>query len=131
MWRSKIKAFPSLDKAWKSFPRVSGKLRILVFNLQGQPVIQYSSDGGANTVVDERECALGMELARVIYNSITGYSGSKPERVAFFFPDQVITIERFDPFVLMVFWPQKAARLDREIEEYLDRLALTLQEEFT
>src|SRR4030042_1855179 len=117
----KHQACPSLEKAWKAFPRIKGILRVLVFNMQGQPVIQYSRDSGVTTTIDERECALGMELTRSVYSSINSFSGSQPQRVAFFFDNEVITIEQSEPFILMVFWPRNAARLHSSIEEYLTR----------
>jgi hypothetical protein len=127
----KHRAFPSLERAWKAFPHVKGNLRVLVFNLQGQPVIQYSHDSGVTTTIDERECALGMELTRSVFGSINSFSGSQPQRIAFFFDNEVITIEQSDPFILMVFWPRSTARLRSSIEEYLNRLIQTLLEELT
>jgi hypothetical protein len=120
-----------LEKAWKEFPRVGAPLRVLVFNKQGQPVLQYSTAGGASTEIDERMCALGTELARVIYQSVNSFSGREPQRIAFFFEDEVATIQRNDPFIMLVFWPPKEVRMDAEIDEYIARLALTLQEELT
>ena len=130
LWSSKVRAFPSLEKAWKAFPRGWDGLRILVFNKQGQPVLQYSA-AGATSEVDERECALGMELARSIYQSISSFSGGEPQRIAFHFDGEVVTVERSDPFIIITHWPTDAVHLETEVAGYLGRLALTLQEELT
>jgi hypothetical protein len=130
LWSSRIRAFTSLEKAWKAYPRGYEGLRILVFNKQGQPVLQYSGSG-ATTEIDERECALGMELARSVYQSINSFSGGEPLRVAFYYENEVVTVERSDPFIIIVYWPPDAAHLESEITHYITRLSLTLQEELT
>jgi hypothetical protein len=130
-WGQSTLAFASLDKAWKAFPKGFRDLRVLVFNTKGQAVLHYSRAAGASTAVDENESAWGMELTRSIYASIRAFSGKVPLRTTFYFEEEIVSVERNDPFIILVFWPREAVKMDKEINRYLERLTLTLQEELT
>ena len=125
------RSFKNLKDAKWRVPRKRGPLRILVLNLQGLPVLYYDAEDGSVRKADDRECALAAEMAREVYNYMRSYRHKEPSRVAFFYEDEVVTIERSDPFILLITWPKSAIDFVSSNQTYFRRLDLTLREELT
>ncbi|MFC2150401.1 hypothetical protein ACFLQV_02740 [Calditrichota bacterium] len=123
-----VTAFRDLEDARKSLPRNKGPIRVLVLNRQGLPVLQYSNSGTVQKISD-RDCALGTELAREVFEIIRPFHGKLPESVAFHYPEEVITVSRSGPFVILVTWPAVAFKSIVANELYVKRLERTLYEE--
>ncbi len=125
------RAFKNIEAAKKRFGKGSGPQRILVLNNQGLPIMQMSSIDDFAFIIDDEECAEVVELARTVYNSIQSYRGIEPYRIAFFFNDEVITVERTGPFIILVNWQEEVFRRRYNSETYIERLESTLFEELS
>lgn len=124
--------FTNFENAAKSIPKSGGPLKILVFNNQGLPVLQYVRDYGATNKIDERESALGADVVRDLYIRMNDIYEDDPERVALFYDDKVVTLEKDDPFIFLITWPTKAFKVTSSASEnYIKRLSRTLHEELT
>ena len=126
-----MRAFKNIETAKKRFRKGSGPQRILVLNNQGLPIMQMSSIDDFAFIIDDEECAEVVELARTVYNSIQSYRGIEPYRIAFFFNDEVITVERTGPFIILVNWQEEVFRRRYNSETYIERLESTLFEELS
>lgn len=126
-----VRSFKNLDIAKKRFPRGRGPQRILVLNHQGLPIMQMSAVDDFDFIIDDQECAEVVDLARIIYNGIKTFRGREPGRVAFFFNDEVITVEREGPFILLMNWPETAFKANAGSETFIKRLESTLFEELS
>ena len=126
-----IKGFKNLEAAKKRFPKVNGPLRILVLNKQGLPIIQVSSLDDFAYIIDDVECAEALELAREVYSSIKSFRGKSPERVAFFFRGEVITVEHKDPFIILMNWSENTFCSNISSEGYIRKLESTLFDELS
>ncbi len=124
-------SFKNLEQAKCSVPRKRGPSRILVLNKQGLPILHYDVNEGEIRRVGERECAMGAELAREVYRLLRSYRDEEPFRVAVFYPDEVMTIERNDPFILLITWPHSAINMIGSNEAFVRRLEVALREELT
>jgi len=126
-----FRSFKNLEIAKKRFPKGKGPQRLLVLNNQGLPIMQASAADDFNYLIDEHECAEVVDLVRTVYNSIKAFRGREPERVAFFFNDEVITVERDGPFILLMNWSESAFKSNAGSEIYIKRLESTLFEELS
>ena len=126
-----VRSFKNLDIAKKRFPRGKGPQRILVINNQGLPIVQMSAVDDFDFIIDDQECAEVVDLARIIYNGMKAFRGRDPERVAFFFNDEVITVEREGPFILLINWSETAFKSNAGSETFIERLGSTLFEELS
>ncbi len=122
------KSFKSLEEARRALPRGKGPIRVLVLNRQGLPVVQFSNSGKTEKISD-RDCALGTELAREVFDSIKPFYGKLPSRVAFYYKEEVVTVERSGPFVMLITWPRVSFKSITANETYVKRLERTLFEE--
>ena len=122
-------SFQSLEAARNKFPKVKGPHRILVLNTQGLPIMQMSSIASFAFIIDDKECAEAVELARDVYSSVKSFRGIAPLRVAFFFNDEVITVERNDHFILLMYWDEEAFKPNSNSEKYIRLLENTLKAE--
>ncbi len=126
------KPFTNFENAAKSIPKSGGPMKILVFNQQGLPILQYIREYGATNKIDERESAVGADLVRDIYMRMNEFHGEDPKRVAFFYEDKVLTLERDEPFIFLVTWPNNSFKITSSASEnYIKRLGRTLHEELT
>ncbi|NQT35231.1 hypothetical protein HQ587_08575 [bacterium] len=125
------RAFKNIEAARKRFRKSNGPQRILVLNQQGLPIMQMSSIDDFAFIIDDEECAEVVDLARTVYNSIQSYRGIEPYRIAFFFNDEVITVERTGPFIILVNWQEEVFRRRYNSETYIERLESTLFEELS
>ncbi|NQU06095.1 MAG: hypothetical protein HQ568_08385 [Calditrichaeota bacterium] len=122
-------AFKSIVAAKKKIPKVGAPHRILILNRQGLPIMQMSKIDDFAVTVDDKECGEVAELARKVYKNIESFRGLKPERVAFFYKDEVITVEIDGPFIFLMIWSEKAFKRNAGIENFLKRLKSTLNKE--
>lgn len=122
-------AFKSLENAKKRLPKSRGPYRVLVLNRQGLPIMQMSRIDDFAVIVDDIECGEVTEMVREVYAAIKSYRGLEPSRVAFFFNDEIITVDREGPFIILMVWSNDAFRTETGIENYLHRLEKTLYEE--
>jgi len=122
-------AFNSLDAARKKIPKAGAPQRILILNRQGLPIMQMSRIDDFAVIVDDQECGEVAELARKVNRNIKSFRGLEPERVAFFYEDEIITVESEGPFIILMIWSKKAFKLNPGIENFLKRLKSTLNEE--
>lgn len=127
----KIQAFKNFEKAASSFPQSGGPQRILVFNNQGLPILQYGKENGAIKEMNIHDSALGAELIREVFQSLKRLRDKNPSRVVFFFEDEVVSFEQDDPFIFLINWHIGAFKLSTSNETYIRRLGKTLQEELT
>ncbi|MBD3165991.1 hypothetical protein GF324_05300 [bacterium] len=124
--------FSNFEKAVQSVPKSKGPKRILVFNNQGLPILDYGEESGATDRVNDRDSAIGADLVRDIYLRLNDFEGKEPERVAFFYQDQVLTLEKDEPFIFLISWPTTAFKIiSGASENYIKRLGRTLHEELT
>lgn len=121
--------FGSVEKARKLFQKHKNILRVLVLNQQGLPVLQLSNLDEFSRIVDEEECAMGAELTRKVFDIIKVFRGREPFRIAFFFNDEVITVDRKGPFIFIVTWPESALKAASSSESFIKRLQATLAED--
>ncbi len=126
-----MRAFRNLEIAKKRFPQGKGPQRILVLNNQGLPIMQVSNLGEFDFLIDDQECAEVADLARVLYSGIKTFRGREPLRIAFFYNDEVITVERDGPFILLMNWSVTAFKSNPGSEAYIKRLEGTLFEELS
>lgn len=126
-----VGGYKSLKAARKRFRKGKGPTRILVLNEQGLPIMQVSDNDDFDVIVDDEECGDVVELARCVYNAIKSLRGQDPSRIAFFFNDEIITVERDGPFILLVHWDQGAFTSNADSEIYINRLEKTLHEELS
>ncbi|MDP8241262.1 MAG: hypothetical protein P9X24_19410 [Candidatus Hatepunaea meridiana] len=125
------RSFQNLEAAKKKFPKVKGPHRILVLNTQGLPIMQMSSVASFAFIIDDEECAEAVELARDVYSSVKSFRGIAPSRVAFFFDDEVITVERNECFILLMYWDEEEFKPNGKSEKYIRLLENTLKAELT
>ncbi|MFC2170584.1 hypothetical protein ACFLQJ_01245 [Calditrichota bacterium] len=124
--------YSEFDKAVKSFPRNGGPEKLLVLNEQGLPIMQYEQGKGATEEIDEKFVALGTNIMRNLYHQADALEGRKPQRIALFFEDEIISLDWIKPFILIITWPRAAIKLSNSMDSsYLSRLIQTLQEELT
>ena len=126
-----FRSYKTLEIAKKRFPKGKGPQRLLVLNNQGLPIMQASAVDDFNFMIDEHECAEVADLARNVYNGIKAFRGREPDRVAFFFNDEIITVERDGPFILLINWSEAAFKSNSGSETYIKRLESTLFEELS
>ena len=69
------------------------------------------------------------ELAREAFSGVKPFYGTEPVRVAFHFKEEVITIERSGPFIMLITWPRAAFKSINANEGFIRRLERTLFEE--
>jgi hypothetical protein len=126
-----FRSYKNLEIAKKRFPKGKGPQRLLVLNNQGLPIMQVSAVDDFNFMIDEHECAEVADLARNVYNGIKAFRGREPDRVAFFFNDEIITVERDGPFILLINWSEAAFKSNSGSETFIKRLESTLFEELS
>ena len=68
-------------------------------------------------------------MARQVNKNMKSIRGLEPERVAFFYENEIITVESDGPFIILMTWSEKAFKLNIGIENFLKRLKSTLYEE--
>lgn len=127
----KVKAFADIEKAAKSFPQSGGPRSILVFNNQGLPILKYAVDKGVSDELDAKESAIGVELVRSLLNSAKTIRDKFLSRVIFFYEDELISFEKYPPFILLITWSPDAFKTSGSNEIYIKRLIKTLQAELT
>ncbi|HHE46470.1 MAG TPA: hypothetical protein ENL08_02045 [Bacteroidetes bacterium] len=93
--------------------------------------MQLSNVDEFDFIIDDQECADAVDLARVVFNGIRSFQGHEPSRIAFFFNEEVITVERDGPFVLLMNWSVSAFKSNAGSETYIKRLEGTLFEELS
>ncbi len=123
-------AFPDFEKAVRSFPKSGGPLKLLVLTMQGLPVLEYDRDTGASQDIDDYRAAAVTDLVRSTFKGMESIQNEEPERMAFFFSNEVITVEKDDPFIFVITWPSEILKRSTATgSAYLKRLARTLHEE--
>jgi hypothetical protein len=130
--KNKFKSYPaykSLDAARKKLPRTGAPNRILILNRQGLPIMQMSKVDDFAVIVDDQECGEVAELTRQVNKCLKSFRGLEPERTAFFFDGEIITVECDGPFIILMTWSEKAFKLFTSIDNFLERLKSTLYEE--
>lgn len=121
--------YKNLDVARKKLPKTGSPQRILILNKQGLPIMQMSRVDDFDIIIDDRECGEVAELARKVSEDIKSFRGLEPERVAFFFKDEIITVEIEGPFIILMIWSEKAFTTNSNMENFLERLKGTLYQE--
>ncbi|MDP8208108.1 MAG: hypothetical protein P9L92_15695 [Candidatus Electryonea clarkiae] len=125
-------AYHEFDKAVKGFPRSGGPTRLIVLNEQGLPILQFERGKGPSDEIDEKYVALGIRVIRNLFDLSDELEGKKPERIAMFFEDEVISFDWDRPFVFIISWPRDTIKLSNSMDSaYLRRLSRTLHEELT
>ena len=123
-------AFKSFEKAAKSVPR-GGPLRILVFNQRGLPVLQFGDTKLVSKATTDEISAMGVKLSHDILNQVDQLNDNLPNRIAFFYDEEVVTIERDDAFIFFIVWSTRSFKVDTKFDTYIKRLGVTLKEELT
>ncbi len=125
-------AFPDFEKAVRSFPKSGGPLNILVLTMQGLPVLEYDRKTGASQDIDDYRAASVTDIVRSTFSGMEKSKGEEMEKMAFFFDNEVVTVEKDDPFIFVITWPADILKLSTSAgNSYLKRLARTLHEELT